>query len=131
FYDGYDPAFGYWISEPYKLTDKALQDYVALLRSKVDEPAKTDAKTEATKTVAAPPAAPARGTPSVTVGSAEKVAVASTSSYTRKPQETDVPDLVQLLAFPQSEFQAVIQKYQAGRSAVGGRFSTMATPPVD
>ncbi len=53
------------------------------------------------------------------------------SKNAKLTQETDVPDLTVLLAFPQSEFQEVIRKYQAGRSSIGGRFGGMAAPPVD
>lgn len=35
FYDGYDPLFTWWDSEPYKEADKALQRYTAFLREKV------------------------------------------------------------------------------------------------
>ena len=31
--DGYDPDYMFWMGEPYKATDKAAQDYIALLRS--------------------------------------------------------------------------------------------------
>jgi uncharacterized protein (DUF885 family) len=35
FYDGYDPAFGWWTREPHKQTAQALDDYQKLLREKV------------------------------------------------------------------------------------------------
>jgi uncharacterized protein (DUF885 family) len=35
FYDGYDPVFTWWLAEPYKEADKALQEYAKFLREKV------------------------------------------------------------------------------------------------
>jgi hypothetical protein len=35
FYDGYDPVFSWWVSEPYKQLDKSLVEYAGLLREKV------------------------------------------------------------------------------------------------
>ncbi len=35
FYNGYDPIFTWWVSEPYKETDKALDDYRTFLREQV------------------------------------------------------------------------------------------------
>ncbi len=35
FYDGYDPAFTWWVAEPYQLTDTSLKDYAAFLREKI------------------------------------------------------------------------------------------------
>jgi uncharacterized protein (DUF885 family) len=35
FYDGYDPAFGWWTREPHKQTASALDDYQKFLREKV------------------------------------------------------------------------------------------------
>lgn len=35
FYNGYDPVFSWWTSEPYKSVDQALQNYSAFLREKV------------------------------------------------------------------------------------------------
>ena len=39
FYSGYDPMFGWWVGEPYKAADAALQGYVEFLRDRlgVDE----------------------------------------------------------------------------------------------
>ncbi len=34
-YDGYDPAFTWWVDVPYKAADKALTDYVAFLKEKL------------------------------------------------------------------------------------------------
>ncbi len=132
FYDGYDPMFMWWMADPYKNADKALLDYAALLRTNVEEPGKTEtkaaasvAKASAEKATSAPPKATA------TVVKTTVPAANSTVTPEKLPKESDVPDLAQLLAFPQSEFQAVIQKYQAGRSTIGGRFSTMAAPPIN
>ncbi len=35
FYNGYDPLFTWWVSEPYKQVDQALQGYAAFLREKL------------------------------------------------------------------------------------------------
>lgn len=35
FYNGYDPMFTWWVGEPYRTVDAALEKYVALLREKV------------------------------------------------------------------------------------------------
>jgi len=34
FYDGYDPLFTWWVQEPYKAADEALQNYAAFLRQR-------------------------------------------------------------------------------------------------
>jgi uncharacterized protein (DUF885 family) len=35
FYNGYDPLFSWWVSEPYKTTDQLLQNYSTFLREKI------------------------------------------------------------------------------------------------
>jgi len=35
FYNGYDPMFSWWVSEPYKEADKALEEYTNLVRDKL------------------------------------------------------------------------------------------------
>ena len=35
FYDGYDPAFTWWVAQPYKQADAAMKDYADFLRQKV------------------------------------------------------------------------------------------------
>ncbi len=35
FYNGYDPVFTWWVDEPYKKADQALQDYAMFLREKL------------------------------------------------------------------------------------------------
>ncbi len=35
FYNGYDPVFTWWVGEPYKAADQALQNYAAFLREKI------------------------------------------------------------------------------------------------
>lgn len=126
FYEGYDPSFTYWMGEPYKIADKALQNYVTLLGTKVEEPEKPGINGEAQATTTSP-----RAAPTAAVADAAKSIATPSSPPTKLAKETDVPDLAQLLAFPQSEFQAVIQKYQAGRGGLGGRFASMPAPPVD
>jgi uncharacterized protein (DUF885 family) len=133
FYDGYDPMFTWWMGEPYKVADKSLQDYIALLRTKVEEPAAGETKAGTNvegKTTAAPKAKAPATTPAATVVTAADAGKRETKNA-KLALESDVPDLAVLLAFPQSEFQEVIRKYQAGRSSIGGRFGGMPAPPVD
>jgi uncharacterized protein (DUF885 family) len=35
FYNGFDPLFTWWVDEPYKKADQALQDYASFLREKI------------------------------------------------------------------------------------------------
>jgi uncharacterized protein (DUF885 family) len=35
FYNGYDPMFTWWVAEPYKVVDKAMESYAAFLREKI------------------------------------------------------------------------------------------------
>jgi uncharacterized protein (DUF885 family) len=44
FYNGYDPVFTWWVAEPYKTADKAMEDYRVFLREEVVG-AKADDKT--------------------------------------------------------------------------------------
>ena len=135
FYDGYDPDYMFWMGEPYKASDKALQDYIALLRTK-EEPEKTDkadtkaAGTDATtRPSAVAAAAPVK--PEANGAKAEPPATEASEIAQKLPKENDVPDLATLLAFPQSEFQGVIQRYQAGRNNIAGRLSALPVPPTD
>ena len=134
FYDGYDPDFMFWMGEPYKASDKALQDYIALLRTK-DEPEKTEkAETKTagndatTRPSTAATAAPV--TPAASVAKAEVPVSKAPPVAEKLPTENDVPDLATLLAFPQSEFQGVIQRYQTGRSNIAGRLATLPASPA-
>jgi uncharacterized protein (DUF885 family) len=45
FHNGYDPMFAWWIAEPYKDVDKALNDYARFLREKVVGVPEDDNKT--------------------------------------------------------------------------------------
>ncbi len=45
FYDGYDPVLTWWISDPYKAVDKALDEYATFLREKVVGVKSDDEKT--------------------------------------------------------------------------------------
>jgi uncharacterized protein (DUF885 family) len=135
FYDGYDPVYMFWMGEPYKASDKALQDYITLLRTK-EEPEKAEkaetktAGPDATTRPTTPPtAAPAKSAVSV---AKDEAPISKAPPVAEKlPTENDVPDLATLLAFPQSEFQGVIQRYQTGRSNIAGRLATMPAPPAD
>ncbi|HXG10553.1 MAG TPA: DUF885 family protein [Gemmataceae bacterium] len=105
FYNGYDPIFTWWMGEPYKEADAALQGYVALLREKTGSE-------EASEDRADP--AP---------GELEEVP----EQPVPPPRESEVPDLNELLSFPRSEMRGVIQRYQADRGG-SGRFRGAAVP---
>ena len=49
FYNGYDPLFTWWVNEPYKKADQALQNYVSFLREKIVgiKPSDSDANYDA------------------------------------------------------------------------------------
>jgi hypothetical protein len=80
FYNGYDPMVTWWMAQPSKQADAALQEYATLLREKV---AAADAP------VTASPAA----VPAVLPAPAPKYA--------------SVPDLAQIIALPQDEMRDV------------------------
>ena len=107
FYDGYDPAFSWWMSAPYKDFEKALQEYITVLKTKVSNTEAADSN--------------GPGGPEV------KLATAVVKFIGNPNMESDAPDLRTLLAFPQSEFRPVIQKYQADRGGMG-RLSMMPAP---
>lgn len=95
FYNEYDPLFTWWMAQPYKETDRALEEYEAFLREKV-APAVPDVPVPPAPTVEVP-AAPA-------------------------PAYDEVPDLAALLAVPQDEMRGVVQSFRAalGRGGRGG-----------
>jgi hypothetical protein len=98
FYNGYDPAFTWWMRAPFAQADAALEKYAAFLA----ERSKTEARTEE-----AAPAAP-------------EPAVEST-----RRDRGDVPDLRELLAAPPGAMQAVLEKFRGelprGRGPRGSR----------
>jgi dipeptidyl aminopeptidase/acylaminoacyl peptidase/uncharacterized protein (DUF885 family) len=90
FYDGYDPLFTWWLADPHKQADTALDGYVKLLR---EQGAKLpDEEAELPK--ATPPARVADG-------------------------PTDAPDLKALLSQSQSELAPVIEQHLGGRFGRG------------
>ena len=84
FYNNYDPLFTWWMGMPYKQADAALQDYAAFLRDKV---APADA-------IAAPAAA-----------------AAATIPPAPATKLNEVPDLQEIIALPQDEMRAVVQRF--------------------
>jgi hypothetical protein len=93
FYSDYDPMFTWWVTQSYKDADQALNEYATLLKRKPLK--KPDAAADDTTPAPAPMALKLAG------------------------GEPDVPDLTELLAFPQSEMRGVISAY-ANRGG-GGR----------
>src|SRR5581483_2515728 len=78
FYNGYDPAFTWWVPMPQKELDKTLQDYSAFLRDKAAD--------------AGAPVAPA------TVAA---IAAVPTPKY------SSIPDLAEIIALPQDEMRDI------------------------
>ena len=110
FYDGYDPMFMWWIGEPYKVADKSLQDYIALLRTKLEEPAAGDTKAAAKVEVKATEAAKAKvpaTTPSTKVVAAAPDAKKPESKNAKRAGNR-CPRPGGVVGLPQSEFQEVI-----------------------
>jgi hypothetical protein len=105
FYNGYDPEFTWWVGQPFKEADAALQAYVGVLRDKV---AAVDAQ------VAAAPAS----IPPVTPVPAPKFA--------------SVPNLAEIIALPQDEMRQIVAQFNGGRNAGrGGRGGGRAAAPGD
>jgi hypothetical protein len=95
FYNGYDPLFTWWVGLPHKHADASLQACATLLRGKV---ATADL---ASPNVPAPAAAPIPPAPA--------------------PKFASVPDLQELLALPQDEMTAIVQRFRgAPASGRGG-----------
>ncbi len=98
FYDGYDPLFTWWMAQPYHQAEKALEDYEAFLRDKVAPGVQRDK-------------APAPAAAAVEAAAA--------------PSWPEVPDLGQLLVFPQDEMRDVVQRFRGVR---GRGFGGMGGP---
>lgn len=89
FYDGYDPLFSWWLAQPYKEAEEAIQSYAGFLMDKAKE-IKTDAKSE-----------PATIPPMVA------------------PVGSDAPNLAALAAAPHSELASVLRRFTADRFSRG------------
>ena len=92
FYNGYDPMFTWWMGLPYKKVDAALSDYATFLRDRV---AAADAQ------VSPAPASIAPVTPAPA------------------PKYGSVPNLAEILAWPQDELRQIVGMFNAARG--GGR----------
>ncbi len=92
FYDGYDPLFTWWLADPYKQADAALDGYVKLIREQGPKL----------------PEDKSRGTPPPTAAAA---AAANGPS--------DAPNLKALLSQPRSELIPVVEQYAGGRFGRG------------
>jgi hypothetical protein len=95
FYNGYDPLFTWWVELPWQHASQALQQYAGFLRDPV-APANGRA-------------APAATLPAVGVVQNPRASAAF----------ADVPDLPALIALPQDELTAIVDRFRAGTS--GGR----------
>jgi uncharacterized protein (DUF885 family) len=100
FRNGYDPLFSWWMRLPFKHADAALRDYASFLRETV-VPANR-------------PAAPQPGTASV----------APTPPVTF----ASVPDLAEILALPQDEMTAIVERFRP-RSGGGRGAAPEIRPP--
>jgi uncharacterized protein (DUF885 family) len=96
FYNGYDPVFTWWVAMPYREVDEVLGAHVSLLREKGAEVPEE------------PPT---------------KRADAKPQAAKSAPGE-DVPDLGELMAFPRSEMEEVIRRYQTDHRRVS-RFGSL------
>lgn len=99
FYNNYDPPFGWWMAEPYRAADTALQSYAALLKDKIAAASESSASAFSGPSPA----------PSLPI---------KTASATK--HESDVPDLQELIALSKSDMRPVIERYQADRGGGGG-----------
>jgi len=97
FYDGYDPLFTWWMGMPYKQVDAALLDYAAFLRDTV-APADAIILPDPAVTAPIPPSPPTK--------------------------LSEVPDLQDLIALPQDEMRAVVQRFVGQTGGRGGRGAT-------
>jgi hypothetical protein len=93
FYNGYDPLFTWWMAQPFKEVDAAMQSYAAFLKDRI-VPAAADTA-DATPAPAAIEPSPA-------------------------PKYAQVPDLVRLLAANQDEMRGVVQLLRPERGGRGG-----------
>lgn len=92
FYNGYDPLFTWWMGMPFKKIDAALTDHATFLRDRV---AAADASVPPAP-ASIPPLAPAPA-----------------------PKYGSVPNLADILAWPQDEMRQIVGMFNAART--GGR----------
>ena len=108
FYNGYDPAFTWWMELPFKHVDQALADYGGLLRGTV------------AARNAALPASPALA------GSTSPIPPAP------EPKFSDVPNLAEIVALPQDEMRGIVDRFVGrGGDGRGGRPGINEAPPRD
>jgi uncharacterized protein (DUF885 family) len=98
FYNDYDPLFTWWLAQPQKEADQALEEYVAFLRARADRP-DASSVTEAT---------------TLPNGSS---AVTPVKLAGKTPQ---VPDLNELISLPNSRMRPIIDRFQGNRGGRGG-----------
>jgi hypothetical protein len=108
FYNGYDPEFTWWMGLPYKKINEAYQDYAKFLRERVAA-ADESVPAEPASVAAVQPAAP--------------------------PKFGSVPDLTEILAFPQDEMRDIVARFMAGtgrggRGAGGAGGASGGAPPA-
>jgi uncharacterized protein (DUF885 family) len=94
FRNGYDPLFTWWMELPYKHAEAALREYAALLRDKV---------------------AAANRPSSVPQAAAAAIAPAPPQKF------SSVPDLGEIIALPQDEMTAIVQRFRGAGGGRGGR----------
>jgi len=94
FYNGYDPLFTWWMGLPFKRADAALQAYATLLREKV--------------------AVADLDSPQVPAAAEGGIAAAPA------PKFPSVPNLEELLALPQDEMTAIVQRFRGTAARTGG-----------
>ncbi len=100
FYNGYDPLFMWWMAQPFKEVDTALESFASFLRDKIVPAAVDPADAPPTPAVIEPSPA---------------------------PKYAQVPDLARLLAAPQDEMRGVAQLLWPSRD---GRGDEEGGPPA-
>lgn len=98
FYNLYDPVFTWWMAEPMKDADSALQDYIVYLKQTVAPKATESKAAKNPNPVVIPP------------------------SDRKLP--SDVPDLQAIMKSPRSEMRPVLSRFFADRAQIG-RMSAM------
>ncbi len=99
FYNDYDPLFTWWLAQPYKEADQALEAYAAALREKADKPEASSSE---------PPGPP------------HPIALPPDTPIRLAGKAPQVPDLDELISMPQSRLRGIIERFQGSRGR-GGR----------